>query len=463
MARRKSVRTLGIIGVCIAAAAILAIVIHILNQKPSAEDTGEDKAQTIDFEHLVVDAYFENLSFREDGHEFTYSYRIPKINVTGNEAARMSYAIDDDLKHYLMDAESLSESGADNTGQPDCTSINYEWYLEDQTLLSLITTRTMHDKSDDRDHYRVYSYRLDSAREASSSTVISSRGYSYREYSDKVKEALMSAYLDKFGKKIEKIIARKDAVRAMAYTISDKNVAAASPFYDSQGNFCIVANLIKSDGSKTGDYRINLESFKSNKLIADFREDVDKQAASLNKEFADELAHLEAEVGNQKLGEEESTETAAAQPEPEPQTSEEPVQEEQPQPAQTQETQAEPAPAQQEQQEQQPAQTQTPAAQETPAQTPQEEPQQEIPKEDRPISLSANDALIAAEYAWNHFPHDKADQEGFYYETYIYIQPTEDNPYYTVMLCVTNYNGSTTIVSEAQVDARTGEVETKDY
>ena len=104
MARRKSVRTLGIIGVCIAAAAILAIVIHILNQKPSAEDTGEDKAQTIDFEHLVVDAYFENLSFREDGHEFTYSYMIPKINVTGNEAARMSYAIDDDLKHYLMDA-----------------------------------------------------------------------------------------------------------------------------------------------------------------------------------------------------------------------------------------------------------------------------------------------------------------------------------------------------------------------
>ncbi|MGX8688031.1 MAG: hypothetical protein ACSW8K_09575, partial [bacterium] len=150
MARRKSVRTLGIIGVCIAAAAILAIVIHILNQKSAGDENGEvSAAEAIDFEHLVVDAYFETLSFREDGHEFNYSYRIPKINVTGNEAARMSYAIDDDLKHYLMDAESLSESGADNTGQPDCTSINYEWYLEDQTLLSVVTTRTMHAKKDD--------------------------------------------------------------------------------------------------------------------------------------------------------------------------------------------------------------------------------------------------------------------------------------------------------------------------
>lgn len=463
MARRKSVRTLGIIGVCIAAAAILAIVIHILNQRPSAEDAGEDKAQAIDFEHLVVDAYFENLSFREDGHEFTYSYRIPKINVTGNEAARMSYAIDDDLKHYLMDAESLSESGADNTGQPDCSSINYEWYLQDQTLLTLITSRTMHGEKEDRDHYKVYSYRLDSAREASSATVISSRGYSYKEYSEKVKEALMSAYLDRFGKKIEKIIARKDAVKAMAYTVSDKNVAAASPFYDSQGSFCIVGNLIRSDGSRTGDCRINLESFKSNKLIDEFREEVDKAAASLNKEFADELAHLEAEVGNQKVTQEEAAETENAQqaPEPQAQTPEEPVQEEQAQQVQTPEPQA--------RQEQQPAQTQTPPAQETPVQetpvqTPQEEPQQqEIPAEDKPISLSANDALIAAEYAWNHFPGDRAEQEGFYYETYIYIQPTEDNPFYTVMLCVTNYNGSTTIVSQAEVDARTGEVETKDY
>jgi len=459
MARRKSVRTLGIIGVCIAAAAILAIVIHILNQKPSGEETGEDAAQTIDFEHVVVDAYFENLSFREDGHEFTYSYRIPKINVTGNEAARMSYAIDDDLKHYLMDAESLSESGADNTGQPDCTSINYEWYLQDQTLLTLITTRTMHGKNENRDHYRVYSYRLDSAREASSATVIGSRGYSYREYSDKVKEALMSAYLDKFGKRIEKILARKDAVRAMAYTISDKNVAAASPFYDSEGNFCVVANLVKSDGNKTGDMRINLEAFKSSKLIADYKEDVDKEAAALNKEFADELAALEAAVGNQKLGEEEEEEAPAEVAQAEPQAPEEPVQEEQ---VQTTEPQGEPV---QEPQDQQGSQTQTEPAQEpSPVQTPQEEPQQtEIPKEDRPISLSANDALIAAEYAWNHFPHDKADREGFYYETYIYVQPTEDNPFYTVMLCVTNYADSTTIVSQALVDARTGEVETKDY
>ena len=67
MARRKSVRTLGIIGVCIAAAAILAIVIHILNQKSAGDENGEvSAAEAIDFEHLVVDAYFETLSFRED-------------------------------------------------------------------------------------------------------------------------------------------------------------------------------------------------------------------------------------------------------------------------------------------------------------------------------------------------------------------------------------------------------------
>ena len=454
MARRKSIRTLGIIGVCIAAAAILAIVIHILNQKPSGDEKGEETAQSIDFEHLVVDAYFENLSFRDGGVEFTYSYRIPKINVTGNEAARMSYAIDDDLKHYLMDAESLSESGADNTGQPGCTSINYEWYLEDQTLLSLITTRTMFTKGADKDHYRVYSYRLDSAREASSATVISARGYSYRDYSDRVKEALMSAYLDRFGKKIEKIIARKDAVRAMAYTVSDKNVAAASPFFDSQGNFCVVANLILSDGSKTEDYRINLETFRTHKMIDDFKDDVEKEAASLNKEFADELAQLEAAVGNQKPEEENEEKTEEPQALPEP--VQEPVQEE---PELTPEPQAQQAPAGQEDQ---PQETQPAPPQETPpVQTAPEEP--EVSLEDRPISLSANDALIAAEYAWNHFPGDRAPQDGFYYETYIYVQPTDDNPFYTVMLCVTNYNGNTTIISQAQVDARTGEVETRDY
>ncbi len=473
MARRKVVRTIGIIGVCIAAIAILAIAIHIFSGRGSGEEEQEDAyAQVIDFEHVVVDAYFETLTFRENGQEFSYSYRIPKINVTGNTAARMSYAMDDDLKHFLMDAESLSESQAENTGQPECTSINYEWYLHDQTLVSVVTTRIMHGKTDDRDHYAVYNYRLDSAREASPTTVITYKGYSYRQYADKVKDALMSAYLDRFGEKIGKVIAKKDAVSAMSQTICDANVAEAKPFFDSEGNFCIVGNLVLSNGSKSGDYRINLESFKTNDMVASFREDVDRAAEPLNEEFAEQLAALEAAVGVQDTASasEGQEQTAQAQEQTVQETQQQTAQETQTQEQTAQQTQTQ---TQETVTEEETAKQQETAAEQT-AQTTQEETSQsqkkqekkkkeEKQEEEKEITLSANEALIAAEYAWGHFPGDKAEQEGFYYETYIYVQPTEDNPFYTVMLCVTNYNGSTTIVSQAEVDARTGEVETKDY
>lgn len=72
------------------------------------------------------------------------------------------------------------------------------------------------------------------------------------------------------------------------------------------------------------------------------------------------------------------------------------------------------------------------------------------------------DAIIAAEDAWNAYPGQIPEgydsRSGYTYDTYISKDPTPEEPWYEITLCISNHRDDTKIDKRAIVDAYTGKV-----
>lgn len=72
------------------------------------------------------------------------------------------------------------------------------------------------------------------------------------------------------------------------------------------------------------------------------------------------------------------------------------------------------------------------------------------------------DAIIAAEDFWNAYPGQIPEgydsRSGYTYDTYISKDPTPEEPWYEITLCISNHRDDTKIDKRAVVDAYTGKV-----
>lgn len=72
------------------------------------------------------------------------------------------------------------------------------------------------------------------------------------------------------------------------------------------------------------------------------------------------------------------------------------------------------------------------------------------------------DAIIAAENAWNTYPGQIPEgydaRSGYTYDTYISKNPSRDEPWYEITLCISNHKNDTIIDKRAIVDAYSGKV-----
>ena len=145
MTRRGVLKILGAAAAVVGVAAVVVILLYFLPDKGSTDRSAEAAtaaaaaSQTVDLEHLVVDSYYEAMDFTDGKETIRYSYRIPKVDLTGTAVTRINNAIDDDLKHFMVNAESYMEDQESSGGLPACTSISYFWNLRDQDILSLVT------------------------------------------------------------------------------------------------------------------------------------------------------------------------------------------------------------------------------------------------------------------------------------------------------------------------------------
>ena len=224
MTRRGVLKILGAAAAVVGVAAVVVILLYFLPDKGSTDRSAEAAtaaaaaSQTVDMEHLVVDSYYEAMDFTDGKETIRYSYRIPKVDLTGTAVTRINNAIDDDLKHFMVNAESYMEDQESSGGLPACTSISYFWNLRDQDILSLVTQRVMQEDGGRKDDYTVYNLRVSDRTALTREDLLKYLEISEEEFTANIKKAMISAYLDRYYQYIGEVVSEEDAVNAMART-----------------------------------------------------------------------------------------------------------------------------------------------------------------------------------------------------------------------------------------------------
>lgn len=496
MAPKRIARFIGIVCGFIAAVAVAVIILHffpidyLLERASGASTESAQAAPSAD--RLVIDAYYEPLTFIDRGEEVTYSYRIPKIDLSGGPASAINNAIDDDLKHHLMDAESLSESvDTQETGLPACTSIAYEWTLTDGRVLSLLTRRTMRTQYGKTDFFRTYNMDIGIGDRMDLTALLSYRDMEEEKYEDLARKALMSAYLDDYGQNLDKgTLTRDNAVSALARTVCRENLEQVQPYIRDDGALCIAGTVYLASRPSGIQHQICLEDFTLSGRYDGLIGDVTKAAAVLDKEYAERIMTEEekraAEEEAERLAREEEKKKAEEEKKKKEEEEARKKAEEEKKKKEEEEAAraaAEKEAAEKEEAEKKAAEEQKKKEEEAAKKKAEEEARKKKEEEQKKKeeekkkkeeeqrkkeeagewAVGTIDALVLAEKAWGHYPGESVPgkSSAYTYDCYVWIYPTVDEPYYTCVLCISDHKKDTTTAAQAIVNARTGEVKVK--
>ena len=319
MTRRGVLKILGAAAAVVGVAAVVVILLYFLPDKGSTDRSAEAAtaaaaaSQTVDMEHLVVDSYYEAMDFTDGKETIRYSYRIPKVDLTGTAVTRINNAIDDDLKHFMVNAESYMEDQESSGGLPACTSISYFWNLRDQDILSLVTQRVMQEDGGRKDDYTVYNLRVSDRTALTREDLLKYLEISEEEFTANIKKAMISAYLDRYYQYIGEVVSEEDAVNAMARNISYDNLQETPVFLNEDGDLCAAGRIYTATDEKGNEYLINLSTYKLSEHYDEFDSDVADRAARLDEESAAarQKAEEEAKAAEEAAKAEEEAKKAA--------------------------------------------------------------------------------------------------------------------------------------------------------
>lgn len=221
----------------------------------------------VDYSNFVTDAYCEEFGGRK--------FNIPKINLSSDAVANINAEIWTKLYDGTV-VEILKWWNQEHSEGDEY--ITYNWYVN-YNILSLVV------ESYPMDwvwwNYYVYNISVSTGDKISNNEIISMAGLSQEEYLDIVRQALGSAYFQDKESYIEREGYDNFFRTQLEKTLSESNIQSCVPYFNENGQLCIIGAVYSLIEADFYYHEINLESFVSNPAFSEYMK-IQANAANSN-------------------------------------------------------------------------------------------------------------------------------------------------------------------------------------
>ena len=227
---------------------------------------------------LVTNAYANDCTYtanmynyetgKSEKTEITCIYRIPKINLSSSDVEKINLEIYSSLSPIIEDAVvEIDEYGYPYTSD----EIIYYWSVNGD-VLSLVIRNSSYPDSSGGYEYMVYNISISTGNRLSKNELISVAGVSQENYHDMLWQALGSAYFQ--GKESYiKQVGYDDFFRTqLENTLSEDNIQSCVPYFNENGQLCIIGAIYSLAAADFYYHDINLENFISNPAFSEYME-----------------------------------------------------------------------------------------------------------------------------------------------------------------------------------------------
>ncbi len=249
-----------------------------------------------DYSNLVVDAYAKDCVYtakmynaetgKSEVTEMTCTFRIPQINLPGSDIEQVNAEIFNTLYPIIEDVvEEIAEYSHPFTSE----EISYRWAVNSD-ILSLVVLSNSDPEVGGKDVYLVYNVSVVDGNRLSKNELISVAGVSQENYHDMLWQALGSAYFQGKESYIEQV-GYDDFFRTqLENTLSEDNIQSCVPYFNEDGQLCIIGTIYSLAAADFYYHEINLENYVSNPAFSEYME-AKTNAANINS-FAERYKEI---------------------------------------------------------------------------------------------------------------------------------------------------------------------------
>lgn len=211
-----------------------------------------------DYSDLVTDAYCEEFGGRK--------FNIPKINLSSDAVAD----INAEIWTNLYDGVVVEILEWWNQGHYEgYETITYDWYINNDILTLVVESHPVGWHWVD---YYVYNVSISTGDRISLNELISMTGLSQAEYLDTVRQALGSTYFQGKESYIEQVGYDNFFRTQLENTLSEDNIQSCVPYFNGDGQLCIIGAIYSLAAADFYYHEINLENFISNPAFSEYME-----------------------------------------------------------------------------------------------------------------------------------------------------------------------------------------------
>lgn len=225
-----------LVSILLAAALVLSV--------PAADAAaGGSPSQPADPAGLVTDAFAEQLA-SEDG---VAEYRIPQINIPGDDAEQLNAQI----YALLYPKVEQAREQIDEYGFPiNCGGLSYSWSVHGN-ILSLLIDDLHNPAGSGSDEFTAYNVFLTTGQSVSFQQLLTVCGYTESDYRDAAEQAVRQGFqtIFQYLNDTDNAQVRADVDQCVAQTLSQENMALAQPFIHENGRLCIALGTYTLAGS----------------------------------------------------------------------------------------------------------------------------------------------------------------------------------------------------------------------
>lgn len=231
-------------------------------------ETEKKEPESIDYENAVTDAF----SYEHKNEEGEFKYRIPKINLSGDNFSKINDEIYeiyssnngyDDIETYVEEIE--------NGEFPLVYEIDYSWGVKDDVLSIVIEHRI---SNNGLKSYDVYNLDINDGTEISDEQIVALSGLTVDEYNEKSQQAVGSYFWNNLT--YDGIFNSEGGVASfndsLKRSLSSEYIDRRTPYFNNNQELCIIVAYRPLAGSDTDFVNLNLENFE---LVADYNREAE--------------------------------------------------------------------------------------------------------------------------------------------------------------------------------------------